>query len=160
MKSRNLLNDNEFEHSTRKSLYHLIILTRLVESKNVTDLLKTYGSKNESLLMTLCCQKNDSSSLRAQVFAFIARILAEKNQEAIKMIIRKDQAGQSALDYATMANNAKIAAFLAKIFYIFGQDLLCKDSQVPNYLVFDLRDTLIGLIIIGKYHTAHDGKKR
>merc|ERR1712223_2280919 len=28
-----------------------------------------------------------------------------------------------------MANNAKIAAFLAKIFYIFGQDLLCKDSQ-------------------------------
>merc|ERR1712223_249448 len=83
---------------------------RLVESKNVTDLLKTYGSKNESLLMTLCCQKNDSSSLRAQVFAFIARILAEKNQEAIKMIIRKDQAGQSALDYATMANNAKIAA--------------------------------------------------
>ena len=46
------------------------------------------------------------------------------------MIIKKNSAGLSALDYATMANNAKIAAFLAEMFYIFGQDLLCKDNQV------------------------------
>ena len=101
-----------------------------MSGKNVTDLLKTYGPNDESLLMTLCCQKNDSPPLRAQVFAFLSRVLDESNQEAINMIIKKNQLGLSALDYATMANNAKIAAFLAKMFYLFGQDVLGKDSQV------------------------------
>ena len=45
------------------------------------------------------------------------------------MIIKKNQVGLSALDYATMANNPKIAAFLANILYIFGQDVLGKDSE-------------------------------
>ena len=108
----------------------LFYLYRLVASKNVTDLLKSYGPSDESLLMTLCCQKNDSPALRAQIFAFLSRVLEEANQEAINMIIKKNQVGLSALDYATMANNAKIAAFLAKMFYMFGQDVLGKDSQV------------------------------
>ena len=42
---------------------------------------------------------------------------------------KKNQVGLSALDYATMANNPKIAAFLANILYIFGQDVLGKDSE-------------------------------
>ena len=79
--------------------------------------------------MTFCCQKNDSTFLRAQIFAFLSRVLSESNQEAIKMIIKKNQVGLSALDYATMANNPKIAAFLANILYIFGQDVLGKDSE-------------------------------
>jgi len=101
----------------------------LVKSKNVIDLLKSYGPNEESLLMTFCCQKNDSTFLRAQIFALLSRVLSESNQEAIKMIIKKNQVGLSALDYATMANNPKIAAFLANILYIFGQDVLGKDSE-------------------------------
>ena len=100
-----------------------------MSAKNITDLLKSYGPNDESLLITLCCHKNDSPSLRAQIFALLALILEEANQEAIHMIIKKNQVGLNALDYATMANNAKIAAFLAKIFYIFGQDVLGRDSQ-------------------------------
>ena len=60
----------------------------------------------------------------------------ESNQDAIEMIIKKNQVGLSALDYATMANNAKVAAFLAKLFYIFGQDVHGKDTQVS--LLLDL----------------------
>jgi len=103
--------------------------SRLVNAKNITDLVKCYGPTDESLLMTFCCQKNDSPALRAQIFAFLSRVLEESNDDAIDMIIKKNSAGLSALDYATMANNAKIAAFLAEMFYIFGQDLLCKDNQ-------------------------------
>ena len=54
------------------------------------------------------------------------------------MIIKKNQVGLSALDYATMANNAKVAAFLAKLFYIFGQDVHGKDTQVSFLLKFVL----------------------
>ena len=60
----------------------------------------------------------------------------ESNQDAIEMIIKKNQVGLSALDYATMANNAKVAAFLAKLFYIFGQDVHGKDTQVSLLLNF------------------------
>lgn len=102
---------------------------KMVSTKNVTDLLKSYGPNDESILMTLCCHKNDSPILRAQVFALLTMVLEEANQEAINMIIKKNQVGLTALDYATMANNAKIAAFLAKVFYIFGQDLLGRDSE-------------------------------
>ena len=108
--------------------------SRLVNAKNITDLVKCYGPTDESLLMTFCCQKNDSPPLRAQIFAFLSRVLEESNDDAIDMIIKKNSAGLSALDYATMANNAKIAAFLAEMFYIFGQDLLCKDNQVIHTL--------------------------
>ena len=101
-----------------------------MNAKNLTDLLKSYGPNEETLLMTFCCQKNDSVLLRAQIFAFLSRVLVEANQNAIEMIIRKNQMGLSALDYATMANNAKVAAFLAQLFYIFGQDVLGKDTQV------------------------------
>ena len=62
----------------------------------------------------------------------------ESNQDAIEMIIKKNQVGLSALDYATMANNAKVAAFLAKLFYIFGQDVHGKDTQVSLLLNFVL----------------------
>ena len=106
----------------------------MINSKNITDLLKSYGPTKESILMTLCCQKNDSPQLRAQIFAFISRILDEANEEAIAMIIQKNEDGLTALDYATMANNARIAAFLAKMFYIFGQDVLGTDSQVSSEL--------------------------
>ena len=54
--------------------------SRFVNAKNLTDLLKSYGPNEESLLMTFCCQKNDSAVLRAQIFAFLSRVLLESNQ--------------------------------------------------------------------------------
>ena len=113
------------------------IFFRLVNAKNLIDLLKSYGPNEESLLMTFCCQKNDSAFLRAQIFAFLSRVLVEANGEAIEMIIKKNHLGLSALDYATMANNAKVASFLAKLFYIFGEDVLGKDTQV-SYTWYEL----------------------
>ena len=55
----------------------------MVQGKNTTDLLKTYGPDKDTLLMTLCCYKNDSPSLRAQIYAFISRVLEEANEAGI-----------------------------------------------------------------------------
>ena len=46
-----------------------------------------------------------------------------------EMIIRKNESGLTALDYATMTNNARIATFLVNVYFIFGQDIFCSDSQ-------------------------------
>jgi hypothetical protein len=102
----------------------------LVNGKDVTDLLKTYGPNEDSLLMTLCCRKNDSSSIRGQIFGLVARILDEANGKAIANIIQNNANGLTALDYTMAINNARIAAFLAEVFYIFGQDVLGTDNQV------------------------------
>ena len=34
-----------------------------------------------------------------------------------------------ALDFTTVTNNARIAVFLAEIFFSLGQDILCKDAS-------------------------------
>jgi hypothetical protein len=102
----------------------------LVNGKDVTDLLKSYGPNGDSLLMTLCCHKNDSSTLRGQIFGLVAHILDEANGKAIANIIQNNANGLTALDYTMAINNARIAAFLAELFYIFGQDVLGTDNQV------------------------------
>jgi len=135
-----------------------------VNAKNLTDLLKSYGPNEESLLMTFCCQKNDSAVLRAQIFAFLSRVLLESNQDAIEMIIKKNQVGLSALDYATMANNAKVAAFLAKLFYIFGQDVHGKDTQGNTILHMiarkgDMVAPTLGALMSLSYRN-HNGNKK
>jgi len=137
---------------------------QLVSAKNVTDLLKSYGPNDESLLMTLCCHKNDSPALRAQVFALLAVVLEEANQEAIEMIIKKNQVGLTALDYATVANNAKITAFLAKIFYIFGQDVLGRDSQGNTILHMmarkgDLVASTLATLLTVTYRDHNDNRR-
>jgi hypothetical protein len=35
----------------------------------------------------------------------------------------------SALDYTTVTNNARIAVYLAEIFYNLGQDIFCRDGS-------------------------------
>ena len=59
--------------------------------------MKNYGPNKESLLMTLCCHKDDAPALRAQIFALISTVLKDSNEEAIAMIIRKNECGLSAL---------------------------------------------------------------
>ena len=61
----------------------------MVQGKNTTDLLKTYGPDKDTLLMTLCCYKNDSPSLRAQIYAFISRVLEEANEAGIGKYMKK-----------------------------------------------------------------------
>ena len=66
------------------------------------------------------------------------------------MIIKKNQVGLSALDYATMANNPKIAAFLANILYIFGQDVLGKDSEGNTILHMMARKVRMYYVFLSK----------
>ena len=74
---------------------------RNINNKNPTDLLKFYGPSKETLLMWLIkesCRKRDFQSLRkirAQIFAFLSRILEESNEEAISMIIKKSDFGSA-----------------------------------------------------------------
>ncbi len=41
----------------------------MVHGKDLVDLMKTYGPNGDSLLMNLCCRKNETPALRAQVTA-------------------------------------------------------------------------------------------
>ena len=66
--------------NVNKDYVIFLYFSRFVNAKNLTDLLKSYGPNEESLLMTFCCQKNDSAVLRAQIFAFLSRVLLESNQ--------------------------------------------------------------------------------
>ncbi len=40
----------------------------LVNRQDSQDIFKTYGPNNDSMLMTLCCKKDDTPTIRAQVF--------------------------------------------------------------------------------------------
>ena len=44
---------------------------QLVDAKDMTDLLKTYGPNQDSMLMTLCCKRDASPTIRAQVGSWI-----------------------------------------------------------------------------------------
>ena len=39
----------------------------LVNRQDSQDIFKTYGPNNDSMLMTLCCKKDDTPTIRAQV---------------------------------------------------------------------------------------------
>ena len=39
----------------------------LVNRQDSHDIFKTYGPNNDSMLMTLCCKKDDTTTIRAQV---------------------------------------------------------------------------------------------
>jgi hypothetical protein len=41
----------------------------------------------------------------------------------------KNASGLSALDYTTVTNNARIAVYLAEIFFTLGQDIFCRDAS-------------------------------
>ena len=71
-------------------------------------------------LVSTCMQK--STFLLLVTIKLYSTFLTE-------MIIRKNESGLTALDYATMTNNARIATFLVNVYFIFGQDIFCSDSQ-------------------------------
>jgi hypothetical protein len=77
-----------------------------------------------------------------QVFALAARILSEREPSLRKNVIEKNGSGLSALDYTTVTNNVRIAVFLAEIFFVLGQDILCKDAA-GNTIVSIFNDTMI-----------------
>ena len=72
-----------------RGFWKFIAYFSVVQGKNTTDLLKTYGPDKDTLLMTLCCYKNDSPSLRAQIYAFISRVLEEANEAGIGKYMKK-----------------------------------------------------------------------
>ena len=94
-----------------------ILIHRSINNKNPTDLLKFYGPSKETLLMWLIkesCRERDVQSLRkirAQIFAFLSRVLEESNEEAISMIIRKSDFG-SALGMISHSILYKISTYL------------------------------------------------
>lgn len=101
----------------------------IVNGKDLADLLKTYGPNNDTMLMALCCKKNESPTLRAQVFALTSRILCQTESKARSNLVLKNAHGLSALDYTTVTNNTRVAAFLAELFYVLGEDISCADAS-------------------------------
>merc|ERR1719189_445680 len=126
----------------------------LVNGKDLTDLLKTYGPNEDSMLMHLCCKHEEPPVIRAQVFALVSRILAQSNPTTRANIIQKNASGLSALDYTTVTNNRRLAAFLADLYYVMGEDPTCPDISGNTLLHMLARkgdasiDTLRSLIAL------------
>ena len=101
----------------------------LVNGKDLTDLLKTYGPNEDSMLMTLCCKKDESPTIRAQVFALVSRILGQRDPTMRANVVQKNACHLSALDYTTVTNNRRIACFLAELYYVMGENVACPDNS-------------------------------
>ena len=55
--------------------------------------------------------------------------MSEKDNSLRQNPVMKNASGLSALDYTTVTNNARIAVYLAEIFYNLGQDIFCRDTS-------------------------------
>ena len=89
-----------------------------------------------------------------QVFALVSRILAQTNPNTRANVIQKNSSGLSALDYTTVTNNRRLAAFLADLYYVMGEDPTCPDISGNTLLHMLARkgdasiDTLRSLIAL------------
>jgi len=101
----------------------------LVNRQDSFDLLKTYGPNKDTMLMALCCKKDDTPMIRAQVYALCSRILSMTDSSYRQNVVLKNDSGLSALDYTTVTNNSRVAVFLAELFYVLGQDILGRDGS-------------------------------
>jgi len=137
----------------------------LVNGKDLTDLLKTYGPNEDSMLMHLCCKREEPPVIRAQVFALVCRILAQANPTTRANVIQKNSSGLSALDYTTVTNNCRLATFLADLYYMMGEDPTCPDISGNTLLHMLARkgdasvDTLRALIAL-RYSDDRNDKER
>lgn len=137
----------------------------LVNGKDLTDLLKTYGPNEDSMLMHLCCKREEPPIIRAQVFALVSRILAQTNPNTRANVIQKNSSGLSALDYTTVTNNRRLATFLADLYYVMGEDPTCPDISGNTLLHMLARkgdasiDTLRALIAL-RYSDDRNEKER
>merc|ERR1712223_1214425 len=137
----------------------------LVNGKDLTDLLKTYGPNEDSMLMHLCCKREEPPIIRAQVFALVSRILAQTNPNTRANIIQKNSSGLSALDYTTVTNNRRLATFLADLYCVMGEDPTCPDISGNTLLHMLARkgdasiDTLRALIAL-RYSDDRNEKER
>ena len=91
-----------------------------------------------------------------QVFALTARILSESDPTLRKNVIAKNSSGLSSLDYTTVTNNLRIGVFLAELFFILGQDILCKDAAGNTIVIF--RAFMSFKIFQSSNHRHQDGK--
>lgn len=46
---------------------------KLIAGHDAETIFKSYGPNNDSLLMTLCCKRDDTSANRARVYALVSR---------------------------------------------------------------------------------------
>jgi hypothetical protein len=46
---------------------------KLIASHDAETIFKSYGPNNDSLLMTLCCKRDDTFANRARVYALVSR---------------------------------------------------------------------------------------
>ncbi len=74
-------------------------------------------------------RKSETPTLRSQVFALVSRMLSQAPKHAEDNITMKNASGLSVLDFAMVTNNARIAAFLVELFYIYEKDILCRDDN-------------------------------
>ena len=58
----------------------------------------------------------------------MTRILSHPDPGTRKTLIQKNRDDFSALDYSGVANNPRIACFLAELFYILGEDVTSPDK--------------------------------
>merc|ERR1712223_34825 len=138
----------------------------LVNGKDLTDLLKTYGPNEDSMLMHLCCKRDEPPLIRAQVFALVNRILSQTNPNTRANVIQKNSSGLSALDYTTVTNNRRLATFLADLYYVIGEDPTCPDISGNTLLHMLARkgdasiDTLRALIALRYSQDGNDQTER
>ena len=62
------------------------------------------------------------------MFALASRILGQPDLASRFNVVAKNPDQLSALDYTAVANNRRIAAFLAELYYILGQDVTSPDT--------------------------------
>ena len=64
-----------------------------------------------------------------KVFALVTRILSQPDPGTRMNLVQKTRDDLSALDYSGVANNPRLACFLAELFYILGEDVTSPDKQ-------------------------------
>lgn len=102
---------------------------KLIDDQDQKSIFKTYGPNHDTLMMTLCCKREDTPTVRAQVFAVATRILREKDLSLRRNLVIKNGSGLSALDYTTVTNSLRISLFLAELLFSLGQNVLCPDPS-------------------------------
>ena len=91
--------------------------------------------------MTLCCHKDDAPALRAQIFALISTVLKDSNEEAIAMIIRKNECGLSALGKVYLGSiwvhtgpSALVCKLLSRVAGFVSRQIARKSHQFIEFL--------------------------
>ena len=80
----------------------------LFNSKESTELFKTYGPNDDTLITILCYSKEETPVTRARVLALTKKILAHPEAEKRANIIKKNKCDISPLEFAATTNKVII----------------------------------------------------